>query len=124
MSEARFGPVSSRIIRWIARIWSLLIFAFVIFRIVTPDPSITEPVPFVDWFLLSLWGIAILGVLVAWRWENVGAIITIGIMFLREVAWVVLKGRWIVNFLIVWALVVPPVILFLIARRIEERARS
>jgi len=91
---------------------------------ITPDPSITEPVPFADWFLLSLWGIAIIGVLIAWRWEAVGAIITVGTMCLRELAWVILKGRWMVNFLIVWALVVPPVILFLIARRLENIAHS
>lgn len=113
--------ITSKRIRWLARIWSLLILTFTVVRIFTPDPYATEPVPFEDWFLLSLWGIAILGVLVAWKWETTGAIITIGTLFFREAAWLVIKGRWIPNFLIVWVLLVPPVILFLVARRMERK---
>jgi hypothetical protein len=93
-------------------------------RVVTPDPTIIAPVPFVDWFLLGFWGVAILGLVLAWRWETVGAAIAIGTMFLRELAWVVLKGPWIVNFLIVWALILPPAILYLLASRIESEARA
>lgn len=116
--------ITSTRIRWLARIWSLLIFAFTVGRIFTPDPYATEPVPFEDWFLLGLWGIAILGLLVAWKWETTGAMITIGTMFFREAAWVLLKGRWLPNFLIVWVFLVPPAILFLVAQRMERRTLS
>jgi len=115
---------SIKITRWIARIWSLLVFALAILIVSTPDPYTTEPVPASDWFLLSLWGVAILGLLVAWRWELLGGIITIATMFIRELAWVVLRGPWLVNFLIVWLLVVPPAILFLVAWKIERKARE
>ncbi len=114
--------ITSKGIRWIARIWSLLIFAFTVGRIVTPDPYATGSVPLEDWFLLTLWGIAILGVLAAWKWPTAGAIITIGVLIFREAAWVVLKGRWLPSFLIVWALLVPPVALFLVAERMERKA--
>lgn len=117
-------PRSSKIARWIARIWSLLVFALVILIISTPDPYATEPVPAADWFLLSLWGLAVLGLLAAWRWELVGGIITIATMFFRELAWVVLRGQWLVNFLLVWALLVPPAALFLVAWKIERDARE
>ena len=113
--------IASRRIRWLARVWSVLIFTFTVVRIFTPDPYATHPVPFEDWFLLSLWGVATLGLLVTWKWETTGAIITIGTMFLREVAWVAIKGRWLPSFLIVWGLLVPPVILFLVARRLEQK---
>jgi hypothetical protein len=115
-------PRSITVIRWTARIWSLLISTFVLFRVLTPDPYATEPVPVEDWFLLSLWGVAILGLLVAWRRERVGGLLTIATMFIRELAWVILKGGWMVNFLIVWAFVVPPAILFLVAGEWESRA--
>jgi hypothetical protein len=115
MSEKNMTPPSVKTIRWIARIWSAIILAFTVFRVFTPDPYATEPIPAEDWFLLSLWGVAILGLLVAWRWEFVGGVITIATMFFREIAWIVLKGPWLVNFLIIWALVVPPAILFLVA---------
>jgi hypothetical protein len=112
------------IIRWIARIWGVLVFALALVIIFTPDPYATGPVPAEDWFLLSLWGLAILGLLVAWRWELAGGILTIATMFIRELAWVILKGGWVVNFLIVWALVVPPAILFLVAWRLERKSEG
>ena len=106
---------SAQVIRWIARIWSIPILIFAVLRTFAPDPYATEPVPAEDWFLLGLWGVAILGLLVAWRWELVGGIITIATMFFRELAWILLKGDWLVNFLIVWVAVVPPALLFLVA---------
>ena len=123
MSTVHALPRSVTITRWIARIWSFLVFAVAILEIFVPDPNATEPVPLADWFLLSLWGVAILGVLVAWRWELVGGIITIATMFIRELAWVILKGHWLVNFLIVWSFVVPTAILFLVAWGLERKRR-
>jgi hypothetical protein len=120
MNEAKSLPLTSGILRWIARVWSLLLAGFALLMAFTPDPSITEPVPFEDWFLLGFWGVAIMGLLIAWRWETVGASLAVATMFLRELAWLVLKGRWIVNFLIVWALIIPPAILFLLAHRTES----
>ena len=108
--------------RWIARIWSILLFVVALLTIFVPDPNAIEPVPVADWLLLSLWGVAILGLLVAWRWELVGGIITIATMFIRELAWVILKGHWLANFLIAWLFVVPPAILFLVAWGLERKA--
>ena len=112
------------ITRWVARIWSLLIFAFALLKIFTPDPYATgDPIPADDQFLLALWGVAILGLLIAWRWEMVGGMITIATMFIRELAWVLLKGPWLVNFLIIWAVLVPPALLFIAAWRMERKAQ-
>jgi hypothetical protein len=110
------------ILRWTARVWSLVVLAFVLMMIISPDPYATEPVPWEDWFLLSLWGVAILGLLVAWKNEILGSTITIVTMFLRELAWVVLKGRWLASFLIAWLFLVPPAVLFLLSSRLEEGA--
>jgi hypothetical protein len=113
-----------RILRWVARVWSLLVVGFALLRVVTPDPYVTEPVPAEDWFLLSLWGVAILGLLFALRWELAGASITIGTMLVRELAWVVLKGSWFPAFLLVWLMVVPPAALCLVASGSERKARK
>jgi hypothetical protein len=115
---------SATILRWIARLWSLLLFVFAILRLFMPDPYATEPVPAEDWFLLSLWGIAILCLVAAWRWELVGSILAIATMFIRELAWILLKGPWFAGFLIIWAAVVPPAILFLVAWGMDRRARA
>ncbi len=124
MNQTKAAQRPVRIIRWIARIWSLLLFVFAVARIFTPDPYATEPVPAEDWFLLSLWGVAILFLLVAWRWELVGGILAIVTMFVRELAWILIKGQWFLGFLILWAAVAPPAILFLIAGVLERRARA
>jgi hypothetical protein len=111
------------IIRWTARVWGILVFALALIIIFTPDPYASGPVPAEDWFLLSLWGLAIVGLLVAWRWELAGGILTIATMFIRELVWIILKGDWIVSFLIVWLLVVPPAILFLVAWDLDRKRR-
>jgi hypothetical protein len=124
MSAAKDVPRSVKITRWIARLWSILVFVVALLIIFTPDPYATEPVPVADWFLLSLWGVAILGLLVAWRWERVGGIITIVTLVIRELAWVILKGDWMVSFLIVWLFFLPPAILFLVAWGLERNAKK
>jgi hypothetical protein len=124
MSTTSTLPRSAKIFRWIARIWSIVVFGVALFIVITPDPYATEPVPAADWFLLSLWGVAILGLVIAWRWELAGGIITIATMSVRELAWVILKNHWLVSFLIVWVFVVPPAILFLIAWRLERKTKN
>jgi len=121
MSIASPVPRSIGVIRWIARIWSLLVFAVALLIVVTPDPYATEPVPLEDWFMLGLWGMAVLGLLIAWRWELVGGSITMATMVIREIAWLILKGDWLLNFLLIWLFVVPPAILFLVAWGLERR---
>lgn len=116
-------PATSSVLRWVARVWSLLLAGFAVLRAITPDSSVTQPIPLEDLFLLGIWGAAIAGLVIAWRWEIVGAWLAIAIMFFRELVWVILKGDWVVNFLIVWALIVPPAILYLLAHRLEGRSR-
>ena len=124
MSAVNAAHLSVKIVRWIARIWSLLVLVAALLIIFTPGQVSTESVPAADWYLLGLWGVAVLGLLVAWRWELGGAIITIAAMFLREFSWILLRGHWMTNFLIVWMFVVPPALLFLLARAWERKTRK
>jgi hypothetical protein len=115
MNSPSFVSRSTKIIRWVARIWSIMLLSFAFLVMLTPDPYATEPISAQDLFLLSLYGVAILGLIIAWRWELVGSMIAIATLFIRELAWIILKGPWFVNFLIFWVLVLPPAILYLIA---------
>jgi hypothetical protein len=124
MSETPAVPRSAQTIRWIARIWTSILLAVVVLEIITPDPYVTEPVPAADWFLLSLWGVAILGLLLAWRWEVAGAAAAITAMCLREIAFFFVKGFWHPAFLLVWVFIIPPAVLFLAARGLERRKRK
>jgi len=121
MTEATGVPHRVKIIRWVARIWSIIVAASVLLMFVLPG-SAGEPIPSVDKFLLALTGVAVLGLFVAWRWECAGGVFTIAMMFVREVAWVILKGNWMMAFLILWALIVPPAILFLIAWNLGRKS--
>ena len=121
MDNLHVSPAVMKITRWVARIWGASLFLFALLSILIPDPSITEPVPGEDWFLLSFWIVAILALVLAWKWEFQGAIIAIVTMTLRELAWVILKGSWLVNFLVAWVLIVLPAILFLVAWESERR---
>jgi hypothetical protein len=121
MTIATTVPLSIKILRWIARIWSLILLVIALMIVIIPDPYATEPVPAVDWLLLGLWGTAVLGLLVAWRWELAGGIITLASMLLRELVWVLVNKAWIVNLLIVWVLIVPPALMFLAVWRMQRR---
>ena len=115
-----------RTIRWTARIWSILVTAAVVSMFFGSHSHArpSEPIPPVDAFLLSLTGVSLLGLFVAWRWELVGGIFTIAMMFIRELAWVILKGHWLAAFLLLWVLILPPATLFLIAWRMGERSKK
>ena len=112
------------IFRWIARLWGLLLFVFALIRVFTPDPNASGTIAFRDGFMLSLWGVAFIGLILAWRWERLGALITLLIMPIREVLFVIIYREWTVNFLLIWALFVPPAVLFLIAWRMDRKTQG
>ena len=124
MSAATAVPRSAKIITWIARIWSIIVLIDFLIISFSSDPYPIRTVPAVDSFLLGFYGVAILGLLAAWRWKLTGGIIAVGAMLLRELAWEILKGNWMVNFLIMWAVLVPPGILFLVAWALERRGQK
>jgi len=81
------------IIRWIARVWSILIFAIALLIIVVPDPNVVQPVLLTDWIELGFYWVSILGLLLAWRWEGLGGAIAIAGVAGRDVAFRIFKGR-------------------------------
>ncbi|MDF1520085.1 MAG: hypothetical protein P1P73_06355 [Brevefilum sp.] len=104
-----------KILRWIARIWSLLALILALVIAISPDPYAVNPITARELFMLSLWLIAILGLVLGWRFERMGALITIIIIPVREALYVLFYREWTVNFLLIWALVIPPAILYLLA---------
>ncbi len=69
MSILSINPRIVTIIRWMARVWSILIFATALLIIVVPDPNVVQPVPLTDWIELSFYWVSILGLLLAWHWK-------------------------------------------------------
>jgi len=111
-------------IRWLARILGVLVVIFWILKILDPQSGDLQQVAPVDAFLLSLTGLALAGLLLAWRWELAGGIFTLVMLLIREIAWVILKGNWMIGFLILWVMIATPAILFLAAWRMERKERQ
>jgi hypothetical protein len=123
MNPSKAVPRSVKIIRWAARIWSLLAIGMGLLMLI-PDSESAGPIAPVDIFLLSLTGLAMLGLLIAWRWELTGSIFTIAMLFIREIAWVILKGNWMLGFLVLWFFFLPPAIMFISAWRLEKQTKK
>jgi hypothetical protein len=109
------STIRVKILRWTARIWSLLALILALVIAISPDPHAVNPITARELFMLSLWLIAILGLVLGWRFERLGALITIIIMPVREALYVLFYREWTVNFLLIWALVIPPAIMYLLA---------
>jgi len=110
-----------KILRWVARIWSLFALTIGLMVALTPDPYQVRPITPMEIFMLSFWGVAILGLVLAWRWERFGALLTIFMMFFREIVYFLLHREWTINFLIVWALVIPPAVMYLLAWHLDRK---
>jgi hypothetical protein len=95
----------------------VLILALVI--ALSPDPYQTHAMTLEEGLILSLWAIPILGLILAWWKEKLGAIITLTSIVLREVIYKSMHREWTINFLLVWALVVPPAIMYMLARKLD-----
>ena len=111
----------ARILRWVARIWSLLALALALLVILTPDPYAVRPITATEIFLLSFWGIAILGLLIGWIWERLGGFIAIFTMAVRELVYWAVTGEWIINFLLIWVLVIPPAVMYLLVGQFSDK---
>jgi hypothetical protein len=105
-----------KIIRWIARIWSILavLFAFVLL-ISTLMETGDEPPSTIFWMLFGLWFAAVLSLLISWRWEIVGSVLAITALISREMAVFYMSGEFLVGFWMVWLPILPPAILFILA---------
>ena len=100
-----------QIARWAARIWSAMMAIVAILMAVAPDPYLVRPVPMSDWIELGFYWLAILGLLVAWRWELAGAGIALAGIVGHTLAFRVANGTWFVQTLPIIALGAPAVVL-------------
>jgi hypothetical protein len=94
MNSLNINPRIVKIIRWIARVWSILIFVIALLIVVVPDPNIVQPVPLTDWIELGFYWVSILGLLLAWRWEGLGGAIAIAGVVGHGVAFRIIRGYW------------------------------
>ena len=114
----------TRILRRVARVWSLVIvviggviFVGEILEWLGRDPAMVQPYPWFENLMPLAMATAVLGLVIAWRWEVVGSVITIvSVLVVLVVFYGVIGGRgrapWIV--LVIMTPVLIPGVLYLV----------
>ena len=97
MNSVRTSNLSISIMRWLARIWSLLVFAVVVPILIPRDPFSVELAPDAPWSLLGSYALSVLGLAVAWRWEGVGGVVAIAGLPAYILRSLVTRGIWIAD---------------------------
>ena len=114
----------TNIIRKIARIWSIVIIALVLFIFVAeiigtfvPDQSMNEPYPWYENLIPMSMVLSVVGLAIAWRWEGFGSVLCILFIIATYVMYVAFvrsdRGVYIVPIILLPILI--PGILFLIS---------
>jgi membrane protease YdiL (CAAX protease family) len=114
----------TNIIRKIARIWSIVIIALVLFIFIAeiigtfvPDQSMNEPYPWYENLIPMSMVLSVVGLAIAWRWEGFGSVLCILFIIATYVMYVAFvrsdRGVYIVPIILLPILI--PGILFLIS---------
>ena len=112
-------------LRWTARIWGLLAALTVILVVFVSDKgSLSQAVPWIEWGLLALYGVAALALLLAWRWEAVGGWLAVLCMLGEIFGFRLVKGTWypsLAGFIVPLAIFALPGMLFVLASVFARR---
>ncbi len=115
---------SAKLIRWVARIWSLVSLAFVLIFLIGYSVSPTERLPQgVEWLIMGFFPIGVVVfMLLAWKWEKWGGILAIICFVTFYIAIYIQKGI-IVRGPFVF-LVAAPGFLFLISWLLGNKSKA
>ncbi len=103
MENVRSSSVIVSVMRWIARVWSVLILLIALPMVISTDPYLTEPIPLTDWVILGFYLVSYLGLVIAWFWEALGGAVAILGILGHAVAFGLIRGFWFAD-------VIPPII--------------
>lgn len=124
MSGLKIRSLAVNILRWTARVWSLLLLLAAVLEIILPDPYAVSPVPLMDWIALGFWGLSILGLLLAWRWEALGGLIAIAGLLGHYVIFRISRGVWFPNATLPILIFGLPGLIFLVCRGLSRGTKK
>ena len=112
------GDRTTKRIRSVARIWSLVIIGItlvvLVAYVVVPDPDATDYPPIENLFPLAM-GLSVVGLGVAWRWEGLGEAINIGFFLVNLVLYWFIRGIFFpLGGVAILSLTIVPGIMFLV----------
>ena len=118
---------TTNIIRRIARIWSIVIIALVLFIFIAemfvPDQSMNESYPWYENLIPLSMFLSVVGLALAWRWEFFGSVLTIISIVANYVMYIAFggsgRGVFVVPLILLPILI--PGILFLVSWLRTER---
>jgi hypothetical protein len=94
------------IVRWLARIWGFFLLVVAILE-TFPDPHALPNIPWQEYISpVFLFGGAVLGWLVAWRWESLGGSLMILGWLFSMIAARLYRGEWLPGNVIVLTAVI------------------
>ena len=66
---------------------------------------------------------SVAGLMIAWRWERLGAWVAILTLVVRELLYLLVYREWVINFLLIWLVILPPALIYLLVWRKEKMIR-
>jgi hypothetical protein len=124
MSDSTVNPRAIKILRWIARIWGIIIALVVVMIAVTPDPYAVRPPSGIEIFYLSLYAVSALGLLVAWKWELIGALISVMGILTQAISVSIREGFAFMKIVPVELVFFIPAVLFIVCWTLSRRQRE
>jgi hypothetical protein len=118
---------SIKILRRIARVWSIVVIAFTLVIAIgeIAFPHTEADVPFLEFLMPVSMFISVLGLLIAWRWEALGGGINIGFFLANLLLYYIVNDRFFpIQFLSILSLAIVPGILFLICWFADRDTRA
>jgi hypothetical protein len=106
---------SFQLVRWIARVWSLVPIWFGLMHVFSPDNDPNIVVPWTDWLALSLAAVCLAGLAIAWRWERVGAWIALSALAVFSTVFLITVERIFPAIVIFLFVLGVPAVMFLVA---------
>ncbi len=125
MREQESNVKLIKLMRWTARVLSVLVLILAITILVTPGTEVEGQTPSVAyWILLVMWCVGVLGLLIAWRWELAGAIIAIFALITRDMFYFSLSRQSFVDFGMVWLPILIPALIFALVWWLDKKAKE
>lgn len=84
---------------------------------ITPDPNIVGPVPLIEWIEVGLLGVAVVGLMLAWRWEAAGASLALLSIAAQDIIFRLHRGIWfhsMGNTAVLMLIFIIPAVLYLV----------
>lgn len=111
-----------QIVRWVARIWSILLIGFGLLQVIEPD--VTRPVPWHEWLgPILLFSGVVIGFALSWRWERAGGVVMVCCYLCAIIAASLSSGK-LMQVSVIFTLVLlftTPGVLFLLANYLDRR---